>query len=79
MTKQEFLQILNEGYSEGMLVETVETVESAGETHRVFGTYDFADIQSLSDFFSLNYSDEMVRQGHGTRVISFEFRQRDAG
>jgi hypothetical protein len=43
----------------------------------VFGTYDFADMQSLSDFFSLNYSDEMVRTNHGTKILSFSLKQRE--
>ena len=77
MKKQEFLQVLNEGYSEGMLVETVETVMVGVEAHSVFGTYDFADMQSLSDFFSLNYSDEMVRTNHGTKILSFSLKQRE--
>jgi hypothetical protein len=77
MTKSEFIQQLSSGYSEGMLVETVETVMVGVEAHSVFGTYDFADMQSLSDFFSLNYSDEMVRTNHGTKILSFSLKQRE--
>jgi len=75
MSKSDFMQQLSSGYSEGMIVETAEEVESGGEIHRIFGTYVFTDYSLLADFFSENYDEDMVRSGHGTRIVSFSLRQ----
>jgi FlaA1/EpsC-like NDP-sugar epimerase len=39
--------------------------------------YDFTDKESILDFFSSNYDDEMVRAVHGTKILSFSLKQRE--
>ncbi len=77
MTKQEFLQILSEGYFDGCVVETQEILVVDGSNSQIYGVYDLLDMQSTVDFFTANYDETMTRAGHGTRIVSLEFSQKE--
>lgn len=76
MSKTEFLQALSAGYFEGCLIRTTEVIISESGDKPLEGLYDMLSLEDAISFFSGNYSEEMVREGHSTRIDSFVFEQR---
>lgn len=74
MSKIEFMQNLQSGFTEGCELRTSETIVSEEGEFPLEGTYVFLSLEDAASFFSSNYDDTMLRSGHNTRILSVEFR-----
>lgn len=75
MTKTEFISALQAGFTEGCEVLTTEVSSQESGNRPISGIYSLVTLDMALDFFSSNYDSSMLREGHGTRILSIrEFR-----
>jgi hypothetical protein len=72
MTKAEFISALQAGFTEECDVLTTEVSSPESGERPISGAYSLITLGMALDFFSSNYDEGMVRQVHGTRILSLD-------
>lgn len=64
------MSALQSGFTENCEIVTSEAILSHSGELPLEGVYAFATLEEASSFFSSSYDADMLREGHGTRILS---------